>query len=169
MDEIGTFIICAFFWVVIGGGVGVAIGSNKGRGVEGFWLGFLLGPIGWIITALLDYPVKYPEQRGLRGVSSSSPATSERKKCPFCAELILREAIKCRFCGSDLTGTSTLPPTPPREPAKPAMVSCRCNVCSGEIPFNEDGFDYREPPTVTCPHCGLDTLLYVPHKGRHRA
>jgi hypothetical protein len=51
---------------------------------------------------------------------------------------------------------------PPAGSAKPAMVTCKCSACSGHIQFNLDGFDYRNPPTVTCPHCGEDTVLYIP-------
>ena len=59
MDEFDLMIGIAFL-ALIGGGIGAAIGSNKGRGGEGFALGLVLGPVGWIIAALLDYPIKCP-------------------------------------------------------------------------------------------------------------
>jgi hypothetical protein len=36
------------------------------------------------------------------GTDESVIASGERRKCPECAELILTEARKCRFCGADV-------------------------------------------------------------------
>jgi DNA-directed RNA polymerase subunit RPC12/RpoP len=38
------------------------------------------------------------------------------------------------------------------------LTKCSCNTCSGHIEFDAA----HAGETVTCPHCGLETILFVP-------
>jgi hypothetical protein len=47
----------------VSGCIGWAIGVGKGEGVAGFFLGLLLGPIGWLVAALLTATPKVEAER----------------------------------------------------------------------------------------------------------
>jgi RNA polymerase subunit RPABC4/transcription elongation factor Spt4 len=92
-----------------------AVGSfAKGRGYEsgvGFLAAFFLSPLlAVLIFALIPAQTDSLERQSL--------ASGEVKKCPFCAELIRREAIKCRYCGSELTQSELTGSTTPVERQK---------------------------------------------------
>lgn len=100
------------FWIVLAIAVG-AYASSKGRsGVGFFFLSLLLSPlIGFIWVA----------------VSGSNPAGKGLRKCPQCAEWIQPEALKCRFCSTDLSApvapalAPSLPPIVHKESAEPSL------------------------------------------------
>lgn len=90
--EILAFLL--FVWLAFGVAGGMIM-SKKGRsGCGGFALGFFLGPIGLIIALVIGIDHRELEQRSLE--------SGKMRKCPTCAEVIRVEAMKCRYCGTDL-------------------------------------------------------------------
>lgn len=77
-------------------GIGAAIvASNKGRSGFGWLLiGFLLGPIGFILSLVVSKNTAVLEE--------SAVLSGESRKCPYCAELVKTEAKICKHCGKDL-------------------------------------------------------------------
>jgi hypothetical protein len=86
-------VIC--FWVVFCILVAVWAG-NWGRSSGLYFFGAL------ICSPLLAAIALLVEGKNVKAVESNAIAAGDQKKCPYCAELIKKEAVKCRHCGSDL-------------------------------------------------------------------
>lgn len=82
MDSIFFMIIGVILYMIIFGGIGHAIGKSKKREDDGLMWGILLGPLGWIITALL--PEKFDWE------------------CPYCDMGLKKKSRICHNCHSEL-------------------------------------------------------------------
>lgn len=75
----------------------------------------LLSPLVGFIFAALAKP-------DAGKIAEASLATGATRKCPFCAELVKREAVVCRFCGRDL---------PPALAPAAEAEGLKCERCGG--------------------------------------
>jgi len=66
--------------MVFGALVGAVLGHTRNNTTGGALLGMVLGPLGWLITLLID----------------------RRRECPECQGIIPITARKCQHCGSPI-------------------------------------------------------------------
>lgn len=78
------FLYLIFFWTVI-------------PAIIAFFEAIIL-----LVMSDADFDKRYNVEAYARSVASNATPPGQMKKCPFCAEEIKAEAVKCKHCGSDL-------------------------------------------------------------------
>jgi hypothetical protein len=103
---LGTYFMIAFFVALVCGAIGANIGSDSGNEGQGFAWGFLLGPLGLIIIAVIS-------SSDTQGRGRQQVASGTKKQCPACMEFIHVEASVCPHCRRDIPKPAPAAVAPP--------------------------------------------------------
>jgi hypothetical protein len=93
MDSAGPIAFVIITVALLDGLVGYLVGKAKNNGSAGFWFGFFLSAVGWIIAALL------PDNRYKKAGINRYAYGYGCKICQFCGAKIPRGQDKCPDCG----------------------------------------------------------------------
>lgn len=84
----------------------IVAASNKKQnsaaiGALNFFLGWTV--VGWVVALVwaMSKDASQPAPQVHVNVPTPAPLPGAQKKCPDCAEMVLADARKCRFCGHE--------------------------------------------------------------------
>lgn len=90
----GRSSVLVFLFCVVAGFVLVVVTNNAGGGAVGAGFAAFAAPIAALVWAT--------STRSSEQLAVSTGEHGDFKKCPFCAESVRKEAVKCKHCGSTL-------------------------------------------------------------------
>ena len=134
----------AIIWIVCGIIGGVIMEARSHSFGTGCVLGVLFGPLGILIAAVLALqpPSATTKPTGML-------AQQDRRPCPYCAEMIMRDAKVCHFCGREVEPLPT--PTAVAPLAIDGGNFVRCPVCNTK----------NYPTVERCEKCGIRFLAPI--------
>jgi tetratricopeptide (TPR) repeat protein len=89
------------------GCIGLWFGGLRNRETAGFWLGFFLGPFGWLLTLLL--PAETSGQAPPSEIARTIPEQRGIGRCPTCGGGLVGLYPKCPHCASAVFWAGQVP------------------------------------------------------------
>ena len=128
--------------VVVGTSIWVYLDARSIGETSGHMIGGT-SPGGWLAACLLLWIVVFPlylvkrdqfKRVNQKQVMPPSQSRQILRQCPFCAEDVRVEAIKCKHCGSAIEPVSTLAAEPKPNPIEAVLQQRRDTYISPQVP-----------------------------------